>query len=93
MVARVQQDYIDSLVLLRQCIDSINKSIMLDSVDMINQSGHLRRLYETYDKVFDYVFQIISGNAIMVPEIFPGGLDTDYWITMSLAQDTMSHSF
>ena len=67
MVSRVQQDYIDSLVLLRQCIDSINKSIMLDSVDMINQSGHLRRLYETYDKVFDYIFQIISGNDIMVP--------------------------
>ena len=41
--------------LLRSCINSINKSIMFHSVDIIVQSGHLRRLHKTYDKVFDFV--------------------------------------
>lgn len=70
MDSRVPQDYIDSLIMFIQCIDSINKYIMIDSVDMINQASNIRCLLETYNKVIGYVFQIISGNSIILQEIF-----------------------
>ena len=79
--------------LLRSCINSINKSIMFHSVDIIVQSGHLRRLHKTYDKVFDFVHRIINGNVIAVPENTPGGWDTDDWLALSLAQATTSFCF
>ena len=76
----IPKDHLDSAELSRQCIDSINKSIMLDSVNMIAQSGHLKRLYETYNKVFDYIFYTTNSDDLQLPKTFPGGLDTDDWL-------------
>ena len=79
--------------LLRSSIDSINKSIMFYSVDIIKQSGHLKRLYEIYDKVFDFVFLIINGMIIEVPEVLPGGWEIEDWLAFSLAQTAISFCF
>ena len=58
-------------VLLRSCINSINKSIMLHSEDIIEQSSHLRRLYKTYDKVFDFVHRLSMEMLSQFQKIHP----------------------